>query len=112
MRYAPILFPIPTLLSVGYYSGGQHYPMLFFINLGELMTYEEVLASADSINWWLAMELEMNSIKENRIWDPVELSTNRHALPCKWVFQLKETFDSASPKYKSRLVAKGFLARI
>ena len=33
---------------------------------------------------------------------------NRCALPCKWVYRLKETSDSTNLKYKARLVAKGF----
>ena len=44
----------------------------------------------------------------NSIWDLVELPTNRCALPCRWVFRLKDTSDLASPKYKIRLIAKGF----
>ena len=54
------------------------------------------------------MESEMNSIQENRTWEVVELPKNQHALPCRWVFQLKEISYSASPKYKERIVAKGF----
>ena len=38
----------------------------------------------------------------------VELSKNQCALPCKWVYRLKETSDSTTLKYKARLVAKGF----
>ena len=48
----------------------------------------------------------MNSIRANKTWDLVELPKNRHALPCKWVYRLKEMFDSTNPK--SKLVAKGF----
>ena len=38
----------------------------------------------------------------------VELRKNRHTLPCKWVYRLKDTFNSTNPKYKVRLVAKGY----
>ena len=37
-----------------------------------------------------------------------ELQTNRRALPCKWVYRLKEMSDSTNPKYKARLVVDGF----
>ena len=50
----------------------------------------------------------MNSIHANGTWDLVELPKNRKALPCRWVFRLKRTIDSPSPKYKARIVAKGF----
>ena len=52
------------------------------------------------------MEFEMNSIRHNKTWNLVELPKNRRALPCKWVYRLKETSDSAFPKYKAMLVAK------
>jgi hypothetical protein len=54
------------------------------------------------------MESEMNSIRANGTWDLVELSRNRKALPCKWVFRLKQVSDSSDPKYKARIVTKGF----
>ena len=50
----------------------------------------------------------MNSIRENKTWDLVNLPKNRHDLPCKWVHRLKETFDLITPKFKAGLVAKGF----
>jgi ATP-binding cassette subfamily B (MDR/TAP) protein 1 len=51
------------------------------------------------------MGSEMNSIRVNGTWDLVELPRNRKALPCKWVFRLKQVSDS---KYKARIVATGF----
>ena len=50
----------------------------------------------------------MHSIRANKTWDLVDLPKNRHALPCKWVYRLKETSKSTTLKYKARLVAKGF----
>jgi ATP-binding cassette subfamily B (MDR/TAP) protein 1 len=54
------------------------------------------------------MESEMNSIRANGTWDLVKLPENRKALPCKWVFRLKQMSDSSDPRYKARVVAKGF----
>jgi hypothetical protein len=62
----------------------------------------------DVASWRLAMESEINSIHANRTWDLVELPRNQKALPCKWVFWLKQVSDSFDPKYKARIVAKGF----
>ena len=72
------------------------------------MSYEEASTSADSATWHLAMESEMNSIRANKTWDLVDLPKNRRALPCKWVYRFKETSGSTTPKFKVRLVAKGF----
>ena len=38
----------------------------------------------------------------------VELPAGRKSLPCKWVFRYKYVSDSEKPKYKARLIAKGF----
>jgi hypothetical protein len=72
------------------------------------MTYREAMKAMDVASWRLAMELEMDSICANRTWDLVKLPWNRKALPCKWVYQLKQVLDSSCPKYKARIVAKGF----
>ena len=50
----------------------------------------------------------MHSIRENDTWDLVKPPKNRCALPFRWVFRLKQTAASSSPKYKARIVAKGF----
>ena len=81
---------------------------IFFTNTGEPTSYKEASTSPDSATWALGMESEMNSIRQNKTWDLVELSKNRRALSCKWVYKLKETSNSATPKFKARLVAKGF----
>ena len=39
----------------------------------------------------------------------MELLKNQHAVPCKWVFQLKQPSDCYSLKYMAKLIAKGFL---
>jgi hypothetical protein len=66
------------------------------------------MKATDAASWQLAMDSEMNSIRVNKTWDLVKLPWNRRALPCKWVYQLKQVSDSSSPKYKARIVAKGF----
>ena len=60
---------------------------------GEPKSYKEASASADSATLHLAMELETNSIRANKTSDLIELLKNRHFLPCKWVYRLKETSD-------------------
>ena len=50
----------------------------------------------------------MDSIYKNGTWVLVPLPKDRKALPCKWVYKYKYTYDKTSPKYKACLVAKGF----
>ena len=81
---------------------------VFFKDACKPTSYEEASTSVDLVTWHLATELEMNSTWQNKTWDLVELSKNWRALPCKWVYRLKETSDSTTPKFKARLVVKGF----
>mgnify|MGYP002776111624 FL=1 len=41
-------------------------------------------------------------------WELVPLPVDRKPLPCKWVFRYKCVFGTDKPKYKARLIAKGF----
>ena len=50
----------------------------------------------------------MDSIHENNTWELVELPTGRKLMPYKWVFRYKYVSESEKPKYKARLVSKGF----
>ena len=45
----------------------------------------------DGSDWLFAMEFEMNSILEYHSQDLVEFPENTWALPCRWVFRLKQT---------------------
>jgi hypothetical protein len=86
----------------------RYSPGLFFTDTGEPMTYQEAMKGMDAASWRVAMESEIDSIRTNGTWDLVKLPRNRKALPCKWVYRLKQVPDSSGPKYKARIVAKGF----
>jgi hypothetical protein len=83
-------------------------PGLFLTDTGEPTTYREAMEATDAASWQVAMESEMNSIRANKTWDLVELTRNQKAIPCKWVYRLKQVSDSSSPKYKAHIIAKGF----
>ena len=44
----------------------RYSPRIFFMDVVELTSYEEASACADSAKWQLAMELEINSIQQNK----------------------------------------------
>ena len=50
----------------------------------------------------------MESIKQNGTWELALLPSNRKRMPWKWVSKYKYISGSDQPKYKDRLVAKGF----
>ncbi|KAL4340139.1 hypothetical protein GQ457_08G024220 [Hibiscus cannabinus] len=51
---------------------------------------------------------EMNSMKNNKVWDLVSLPDGVKAIGCKWVFKTKRDSKGNIERYKARLVAKGF----
>ena len=54
------------------------------------------------------MKEEMKSMKDNGVWDLVELSEGVKPIGCKQIFKTKRDSKGNIVKYKARLVAKGF----
>ena len=87
------------------------YPPHEFVMLtdeNEPQNYEEAVSHEHNDEWMEAMQEEMNSLHENHTFDLVDLPTGRKALRNKWVFRLKTDEISSRPRYKARLVVKGF----
>ncbi|GJU88075.1 putative retrotransposon ty1-copia subclass protein [Tanacetum coccineum] len=55
-----------------------------------------------------AMNMEMQSMRDNGVWDLVYLPPNGKTIGHKWLFKNKTDMDGAVHTYKARLVAKGF----
>ncbi|GJR53544.1 retrotransposon protein, putative, ty1-copia subclass [Tanacetum coccineum] len=55
-----------------------------------------------------AMNVEMQSMKDNEVWILVELPPNGKTVGSKWLFKKKTDMDGAVHTYKARLVAKGY----
>jgi hypothetical protein len=54
---------------------------------------------------------EMNSIKDNRTWELVDLPRGHKPIGLKWVFKVKRDEHGAVIKHKVRLVAKGYVQK-
>ena len=54
------------------------------------------------------MQGKMGLLQENHTYDLVSLPRGRTTMKCKWIFKLKTQNNSLKPKYKARLVVKGF----
>ncbi|RVW68648.1 Retrovirus-related Pol polyprotein from transposon TNT 1-94 [Vitis vinifera] len=68
----------------------------------------QVKQSSDSEKWIEAMKDEMKSMKDNGVWDLVELPKGVKPIGCKWIFKTKRDSKGNIVRYKARLVAKGF----
>ena len=58
--------------------------------------------------WYNAMQDEMSSLHENHTYDLVKLPKGKKVLKNKWVFRLKSGEDGTPPRFKARVVVKGF----
>ena len=74
-------------------------------------TFEEALQCPDREKWLSSMEEEMSSLKENKVFELTPLPPSKQAIKCRWVYRIKYLADGTVDRYKSRLVAKGFLQR-
>nr|GFC39894.1 putative retrotransposon Ty1-copia subclass protein [Tanacetum cinerariifolium] len=79
-----------------------------FGDLGEPANYKAALLDPESEKWLNAMNVEMQSMKENEVWVLVELPPKIKTIGSKWLFKKKTDMNGNVHIYKARLVAKGF----
>ncbi|GKD10150.1 retrotransposon protein, putative, ty1-copia subclass [Tanacetum coccineum] len=75
---------------------------------GEPPNYRAALSDPESEKWLEAMNAEMQSMKDNQVWNLVDLPPNCKTVGSKWLFKKKTDMDGNIHTYKARLVAKGF----
>ncbi|KAK8931081.1 hypothetical protein KSP39_PZI016518 [Platanthera zijinensis] len=78
---------------------------------GEPEIYSEAVESAERHHWMAAMQEEMQLLRTNHTYDLVRLLKGKKALKNRWIFRLKEGASPTPPRYKARLVVKGFAQR-
>ena len=78
------------------------------LDRGEPTNYEEATMSPDSAKWLEAMNSEIGSMYENKVWTLVDWPDDRQDIENKWIFKRKMDADSSVTIYKARLVEKGF----
>nr|GEV61212.1 hypothetical protein [Tanacetum cinerariifolium] len=69
--------------------------------------FETALKDPEFKKWQAAMNVEIQSMKDNDVWELVELPPNAKTIGHKWLFK-KTDMDGAVHTFKSHLVAKGF----
>nr|GEZ75115.1 hypothetical protein [Tanacetum cinerariifolium] len=77
-------------------------------DLGEPSNYKAELLDPESKKWLNAMNVEMQSMKDNEVWVLVELPPNGKTVGSKLLFKKKTDMDEVVHTYKARLVAKGY----
>ncbi|GJQ93337.1 retrotransposon protein, putative, ty1-copia subclass [Tanacetum coccineum] len=77
-------------------------------DLGEPANYKAALLDPESDKWLNAMNVEMQSMRDNEVWELVDLPPNGKTVGHKWLLKKKTDMDGAVHTYKARLVVKGF----
>ncbi|GJS28665.1 retrotransposon protein, putative, ty1-copia subclass [Tanacetum coccineum] len=75
-------------------------------DLGEPDNYKAALLDLESDKWLNATNVKMQSMKDNKVWDLVDLPPNGKTVGSKWLFKKKTDMDEAVHTYKAPLVAK------
>ncbi|KAK8957981.1 hypothetical protein KSP39_PZI000375 [Platanthera zijinensis] len=81
---------------------------ILLIDAGEPESYVEAVESTEKSQWMVAMQEEMQSLQKNHTYDLVRLPKGKKALKNRWIFRVKQGDSSTPPRYKARLVVKGF----
>ncbi|KAL5582278.1 hypothetical protein UlMin_014720 [Ulmus minor] len=71
-------------------------------------TYNEAMGDVDATLWKKAMNVEMESMGSNKVWELVDLPEGIKPIGCKWVYKRKRGADGKVETFKARLVAKGY----
>jgi Reverse transcriptase (RNA-dependent DNA polymerase) len=66
------------------------------------------MSREDSGEWLEAMKFELQSMKDNQVWDLVDLPNGIKPIKNNWVFKRNTDMDGNLTVYKARLVMKGF----
>ncbi|KAL4017163.1 hypothetical protein IC575_024839 [Cucumis melo] len=65
----------------------------------------------DKDQWVKAMDLEMESMYFNSVWELVDLPEGVKPIGCKWIYKRKRDSAWKVQTFKARLVAKGYTQR-
>ncbi|KAA0066736.1 gag/pol protein [Cucumis melo var. makuwa] len=76
------------------------------------LSYKQAMNDVDKDQWVKAMNLEMESIYFNSVWELVDLPKGVKPIGCKWIYKRKRDSAGKVQTFKVRLVAKGILLSI
>ncbi|KAK4835556.1 hypothetical protein QYF36_011335 [Acer negundo] len=71
-------------------------------------TYKEAVEDFDSRHWQKAMQSEIQSMFDSKVWSLVDLPKGIKPIGCKWVYKRQRGMDGKLETFKARLVAKGY----
>jgi hypothetical protein len=70
--------------------------------------FKKAMSDVDKDEWIKAMNLEMESMYFNSVWELVDKPDGVKPMGCKWIYKRKRDVDGKVQTFKARLVAKGY----
>ncbi|KAA0040456.1 gag/pol protein [Cucumis melo var. makuwa] len=77
-------------------------------NIEDPLTFKKTMEDVDKDEWINAMNLEMESMYFNSIWDLIDRHDGVKPVGCKWIYKRKRGEDGQVQTFRARLVAKGY----
>ncbi|KAL4038589.1 hypothetical protein IC575_002211 [Cucumis melo] len=75
------------------------------------LSYKQAMNDVDKNQWVKAMDLEIESMYFNSVWELVDLPEGVKPIGCKWIYKRKRDSTGKVQTFKARLVAKGYTQR-
>lgn len=82
----------------------------FIIHVDEVedqLSYRQAMGDKDKDQWVKVMNLEIESIYFNSVWELVDQPSDVQPIGCKWIYKRKRDQTGKVQTFKARLVAKG-----
>ena len=76
--------------------------------LEDPLTYKQAMNDVDRDQWIKAMNLEMESMYFNSVWELIDQPDEVRPIGCKWIYKRKRDHMGKVQTYKAQLVAKGY----
>ena len=70
-------------------------------------SYDEAVHSIDAEKWKAAMDNEINTFMDNKMWELTPLPENCSETKGRWVYTLKQVKEPRKVQYKARYIARG-----
>ncbi|KAL0556725.1 hypothetical protein IC582_005241 [Cucumis melo] len=75
------------------------------------LSYKQAMNDVDKDQWVKAMDLEMESMYFNSVWELVDLPKGVKHIGCKWIYKRKRDSTGKVQTFKARLISKGYTQR-
>ena len=78
----------------------------------DLIDYDEAMSDVDAHIWQRAMEVKLESMYFNEVWELVKVPKGIKLIGCKWAYKRNKGVDGRVETYKARLVVKGYSQKL